>query len=405
MGLLIMHAYGRHLLLAAFLGAGILLPSCGGFHVNEALRPSPIDWPMAGKTSAGAYADPAEHTALPLVVKWDADISAGAAQNAFIVVDSVLVCGTLRGELIAFDAVSGKEIGTKKNSAPIAGAPASIGNEIFYCTEAGKETVFDYNLWDGEFVWKKNLGGITASPVVVRISGRASGTAGKASPAAEYLLCFGTLDGMFFALRASDGEVLWKSKCAAPIAGAACAVDSLVFCADTHGTVYAFSTASGALRWKRTLDGAVYAGLSADAHGTVYAGSRDHNLYALDALTGGVRWKYDCGERVMAAASVSDSLIVVPALNGTVAALAPGSGQLKWKFTARSAVNTPCPIVQGVVFAASLDTYIYALSSADGSVVWKHSIDARIKTAPIAWNHSLFVIGDDNSIYKFVPKP
>ena len=101
-----------------------------------------------------------------------------------------------------------------------------------------------------------------------------------------------------------------------------------------------------------------------------------------------MKWKYDCGERIMAAASVSDSLVVVPALNGVVAALSH-NGREVWKFTARSAVNAPCLITRGMVFVGSLDTYIYALSASDGSVLWKHSIDARIKTAPVVINHKL----------------
>jgi outer membrane protein assembly factor BamB len=270
---------------------------------------------------------------------------------------------------------------------------------VYFCTEAGKETVFDYDLWEGEFVWKKNLGGISASPILVPLAA----TQETAAKPQEQLLCFGTLDGMFFALKPVTGEIVWKRKCGASIEGAACVLDSLVYCADTQGTVYALSAATGAVRWKQATGGAIYAGLSARGR-TVYAGSRDHKLYAFDAVTGAVRWSYDCGERIMAAPSLSDSLVVVPALNGTVTALSP-EGRLRWKFTARSAVNAPCTIAGDIVFAASLDTYCYALSAADGSVVWKHSIDARIKTVPLVWNQALFLIGDDKTLYKFVTKP
>jgi outer membrane protein assembly factor BamB len=391
----------RHL--ASALIAALLVQGCIGFHVKEAIRHSPIDWPMAGKTSAGTYADLSQQITLPLHVQWENDVSAGTAQNACIIVDGVLLCGTLRGEILGINAVTGKDIGGKKISVPISGAPASIGNQLYFCAEAGKETVCDYDLLGAEYIWRKNIGGISASPIVARIPhSSASHQDALVSGSVEQGLFIGTLDGVMYALRPSDGETLWKSKCAAPVVAAACALDSLVYCADIEGMVYAFSASSGAVHWKRKLGGAVYAGLSA-AGGAVYIGSRDHDLYALDAWSGTVLWKYDCGERIMASASVSDSLVVVSALNGSVAALSH-DGRLNWTFKAHSAVNTPCVIVRGIVFAASLDTYIYALSTTDGSVLWSHSIDDRIKTAPIVWNGSLFVIGDDRTIYRFIPE-
>lgn len=374
---------------AACLLAPAAFVGCTGFHVKESLHSDPLDWPMAGRTASGTYADSSQTVALPLEERWDYDLTAGTAQNACIIVDSVLVCGTLRGELVAVDAATGDEIGTKKISVPVAGAPAAIGSQIFFCSEAGKETVFDYDLRAGEFVWKKNYGGITASPIIGRVNN-------------EDRLFIASLDGSVYALRPGDGEVLWKTKAGAAFTGSPCMLDSMLYCADIQGTVYALSASSGRLRWKKKLEGSVYAGLSA-SRGTIYIGSRDHTLYALDAQTGAVRWTYDTGERIMAAASVSDSLVIVPSLNGSIAALTP-EGRVKWTFSAKSAVNVPAVIAKNMVIAASLDTYLYALSASDGSVLWKHSLDARIKTVPVLWNNSVFVVGDDRTVYRFSAK-
>lgn len=390
----------RHVTVAA-IAASMTMQGCIGFHVNDAIKHSSVDWPMAGKTSSGTYADVSQTITLPLRLDWENDLSAGTGASASIIVDHVLLCGTLRGEMLGIDAVNGKDIGQKKVSVPIAGAPTSIGNELYFCTEAGKETISDYNLRSAEYVWQKNLGGISASPIAVPIVSSKSADTAR-SLASEHRLFVGTLEGMMFALRPTDGETIWKVKCSAPIAATACALDSMIYGADTEGMVYAFSASTGSVRWKRKLDGAVYAGLSAH-RGLVFAGSRDHRLYALDALSGRVAWMYDCGERIMAPASVTDSLVVVPALNGQVTALGP-DGRIKWTFHAKSAVNTPCLIVNGMVIVTSLDTYIYALSASDGTVLWKHSLDARIKTAPIAWMGSLIVIGDDRTVYRFVSR-
>jgi outer membrane protein assembly factor BamB len=370
---------------AAAFALSALAPGCGGMHVSSLIVHGSTDWPMAGRTASRTYADTTQRLRLPLSAVWECDLSGGTGQGAAIAVDSMLWCVTLQGEMVGINLITGKEFGSKKTSAPSSGAPVCIDNELYVCMEAGKETIFDYNLRDGEFIWKKNIGGIAASPA-----------------AAHHAIVVGTLDGLLFALRPTDGETLWKFKCDAPVYASACADDSLVYCADTRGDVYALRPASGALVWKQKLDGAVYGGLSV-VRGILYAGSRDHHLYALDAGTGTIRWTHDCGDRIMASVSTNDSTVVVTALNGTVAALTH-TGALRWKFSARSAVNTSGIIIRDMLIVASLDTYVYALSLSDGTVLWKHSIDARIKTTPLVWNGSLIVIGDNKTVYRFASK-
>ncbi len=355
---------------------------CIGLHVNSVIVHSTADWPMSGRTASGMFSDTSAQIAMPPVLLWKYELSGGTGPASAIVADSVLFCSTLLGEISGIAMANGKEIGTKKFSAPVAGAMLSMGNDLYVCTEAGKATVYDYNLRSGEVAWKKNIGGIASSPIAVHAT-----------------IVVGTLDGWVFALRPSDGEALWKYKCGAPIFSTPCADDSLLYCADTDGCVYALRAASGTLVWKYRTGGAVFGGLSV-VRDIVYAGSRDHQLYALDARTGTLRWTHDCGDRIMASVACNDSLVVVGALNGSVAVLTHNGG-LRWKFSAQSAVNVPAVIIRDMVFVASLDTFIYALSLADGSVRWKESIDARCKTAPIVWNGSLILIGDNRFVYRF----
>ncbi len=377
----------RITIIAALAAAAVSVCSSGciGLHVNGVVEHSAADWPMSGRTASGTFSDSSQRVNLPPVLLWQYELSGGTGPGAAVVVDSVLLCSTLFGEISAISMVEGKEIDTKKFSAPIAGAMLCVGNELYVCTEAGTATVYDYNLRSGEVVWKKNIGGIAASPI-----------------AAHTAIVVGTLDGLLTALRPSDGETLWKYKCGAPIFSTPCADDSLVYCADTNGDVYALRAASGRLVWKRRAGGAIVGGLCV-ARGTVYAGSRDHRLYALDARTGVLRWMYDCGDRIVASVSCTDSLVVACALNGAACVLTH-DGALRWKFSARSAVNVPAVIVRDMLFVVSLDTFVYALSLADGSVLWKHSIDARIKTAPIVWNASLILIGDNRTVYRFASR-
>src|SRR3989304_5363982 len=60
------------------------------------------------------------------------------------------------------------------------------------------------------------------------------------------------------------------------------------------GVIDEGAPASGALKWTFAT-GAPIDSSPAVVNGIVYIGSRDHNLYALDAATGEVRWKFATG--------------------------------------------------------------------------------------------------------------
>ena len=58
-----------------------------------------------------------------------------------------------------------------------------------------------------------------------------------------------------------------------------------------HVSMASYSTSNGLLNWHYTTGGAVYS-KPAVSNGIVYVGSADNNVYALDANTGAMMWKY-----------------------------------------------------------------------------------------------------------------
>ena len=46
-------------------------------------------------------------------------------------------------------------------------------------------------------------------------------------------------------------------------------------------------------------------------NGTVYVGSGDHNVYAIDAQSGALRWKFVTGNIVHASPAVADGIVYI----------------------------------------------------------------------------------------------
>src|SRR4029077_6784678 len=121
------------------------------------------------------------------------------------------------------------------------------------------------------------------------------------------------------------------------------------------GNFYALDAASGALRWKfategerrfaaRHLHGAGPAAetmpdpfdlflsspvVSAD---TVYFGSGDANVYALDASSGTLRWKFHTGNVVPASPAQAGGTLYVGSWDSYFYALDAASGKERWRF-------------------------------------------------------------------------
>ena len=70
-------------------------------------------------------------------------------------------------------------------------------------------------------------------------------------------------------------------------------VNDVVYVGSEDDNVYALNARTGALVWKYTTEGGVAS--PTVANGVVYVGSEDDNVYALNASTGASVWRYTTG--------------------------------------------------------------------------------------------------------------
>jgi outer membrane protein assembly factor BamB len=71
--------------------------------------------------------------------------------------------------------------------------------------------------------------------------------------------------------------------------------DTVYFGSSTDDSVYALNASTGEMRWRFVTEGPVRLAPVLD-HGKVYAGSDDGNVYCLDARSGTLLWRYRAGE-------------------------------------------------------------------------------------------------------------
>ena len=103
----------------------------------------------------------------------------------------------------------------------------------------------------------------------------------------------------------------------------------------------------------------------------LYIGSTDKNLYALNANTGTLVWKYTMGQQILSSPAVINGVVYVGSLDNNLYALDAATGALLWKYAAGGGIASSPAIVNGVVYVGCRDKDIYALNAANGALLWK----------------------------------
>lgn len=200
--------------------------------------------------------------------------------------------------------------------------------------------------------------------------------------------------------------IRWKFHTGGRVIASPAIAGGVAFFGSTDGNLYAVDAISGALKWKfGTKSWEVSS--PAVAAGVVYFLSYDGHLYALDAALGQVKWKFATGgekhyagthlhylqpagesmpdpwDFYLSSPCVWNGVVYFGSSDGNVYALDANSGELKWKFKTGDVVHSSPAIANGTLYIGSWDTYLYALDAASGNQKW------RFKTGddPVAHNH------------------
>ena len=222
------------------------------------------------------------------------------------------------------------------------------------------------------------------------------------SPAvAGGVVYIGSSDGNLYAVDAATGKLRWKFDAHGQVRSSPAVVGGAVYVISLDGNLYAVDTATGKQRWAFATEGEhrstkagnlgvfppteavpdawdFYLSSPAVADGTVYFGSGDGHVYAVDAATGALKWKYKTGDVVHSSPAVSGGVVYAGSWDTYFYALDAATGALKWKFKtgddARTHVMMGIPgsaaVASGTVYFGSRDANFYALNAQTGALKW-----------------------------------
>ena len=160
------------------------------------------------------------------------------------------------------------------------------------------------------------------------------------------------------------------------------------------------------LRWNFTTNGAVVSSPSV-AEGRVYVGSRDKNIYCLDAQFGSLLWKFNTSAPILSSPAVVNGKVYVGPDDGYVYCLDAYNGSLIWStyaggdvqanFAATVILSSSPVMVGGTVYVGSLDTNLYSLDANNGDIKWTFKTQGYITSSPAMVDDVVYVVSQEPS--------
>ena len=267
----------------------------------------------------------------------------------------------------------------------------------------------------------KQLGGVkwtfkTGGPIV-------------ASPAvADGVVYITSTDAFVYAIDQETGKEKWKLKTRMPIASSPTISGGLLYLVTSSSGLAAIDIATGQIKWvlpteferrfeARNLHGYmpaaqtipdawdIYTSSPAVANGKVYFGSGDGNIYAADAQTGMLQWKFATKDVVHASPAVVGNTVFIGSFDSNLYAIDAETGTEKWVFQAGQDPNihnqvgfqSSPAVVDGVVYAGCRDGHVYAIDANTGRKKWDYPTSKSWVNGTPAVRDGMVYVGTSDS--------
>jgi outer membrane protein assembly factor BamB len=370
------------LLTAACFGqAAIELSKSGGAPTTA------TNWPQFGFTAAGPRYNPFENVLSPTNVSGltqNFSFTAGGYASPPVVAAGRVFFNSDDGYVYALNAATGGLLWKSKLGVTSSQPLPVVGNGMVYVWGGFYLSALDAR--SGLTVWA-NYVGVQVSSVVLN-----SGYV--------YVTAY-TVAGYDLFKFSSNGTLIYETfDFATPSFSPAAIANGEIYVGAASGTAFdlvAISVNGSPITWQYPIS--VEDNSPAVVNGVVYAGSSDSNVYALNASTGSLLWKYTTGGAIFNSPAVAGGVVYI-GNSGGLYALNAKTGALIWKAASVGGVAAPA-VANGVVYVGSSNCSAYALSAQTGAILWQHATSCpRGVSSPVVVNGVLY-FSSGNNFYAF----
>jgi len=279
--------------------------------------------------------------------------------------------------------------------------------------------------------------GVYDSPALEHLSGvkwafKAEGPITGSPAISDGVIYIGSLDTNLYAVDQQTGRQKWRFKTEGPIASSPAVANGVVYFSSNDGGFYALAADSGRVMWRFTTEGERrfeakglhgtgpkgqtvpdpfdhFTSSPAVFNGRLYFGSGDGNVYALDARTGTLQWKFSTNDVVRASPAIANNTVYIGSWDSYLYALDVDTGVEKWRFKSgedpvyhnQVGFQSSPSVVDGTVYVGCRDAHVYAIDAATGREKWNYSTNKSwVNTTPAVRDGVVYVGTVDTHLFR-----
>jgi len=222
----------------------------------------------------------------------------------------------------------------------------------------------------------------------------------------------GAGDGAVYAIDAPSGRVRWKTRTGGRVRSSPAVSGDRVFVGSADGCVYALDLATGAVRWRYETSGVelhsekfgfdrrTIQSSPAVVGGVVYVGARDGFIYALDAASGALRWRYDHKiSWIITSPAVSEGVVYAGSSDAHFVQALDTTGKELWRSETEGIVWASPAVADGMVYAPDGTGRVYAFDAKSGAIRWVFRTRSAIYSSPVIAGDLVVVGSTDGGVY------
>jgi len=213
----------------------------------------------------------------------------------------------------------------------------------------------------------------------------------------EGVVYTGSYDNNLYALKADNGEFLWKYPTDGGVVSRPAVFENSIIFGSEDNRVHVVNMRTGRINWSYYSAGPVRSS-PVIAEGHILIGSDDCHLHAINCMSGRRAWQINVSSPVRSTPAVKDDMVYFGTENGDLYCV-DFRGAIKWHFQARRAI-TSSPVVEGgMLYFGSMDSNFYALDARTGWTIWRFRLGKGSISSPYLFDDLIFTGAADGNIY------
>jgi eukaryotic-like serine/threonine-protein kinase len=208
-----------------------------------------------------------------------------------------------------------------------------------------------------------------------------------------------------------DGTLLWNYTTGDGVSSSPVIVNGVIYVGSRDHNLYAINAATGDRIWNFTdFDNNWVSSTPAVADGVVYFGGYRNKVYALDAGTGALIWNYTVPSRYMTRIDISSSpavangIVYIGNFDGNLYAINAATGALVWNYTMDNYPGDPGvfsspAVANGIVYIGNANRNLYALNAETGDLIWNYTTGNQILSSPAIADGVVYFGSSDKNLY------